>query len=251
MKTSAPRRRPATAGFTLVEAMITMSIAVTAISLTLGTFLFGLRTMYKDNVRLETNSNLRSFMAQMTKETLDASEFYIFPDYEALDGSVDIDNGDGVADTSTLTADSYGTTIAHGDCVVLVTRTSLAVNANVREIRIYYRVAKTSERNSDKPLRYYSRDWGSTGTTTALATLLNAINLKSNPNLSGSREIIDRAKGRRIGSTSNYYPIFCSEAPTITATNESFSINVEFINGTDVNNLLSSSSFNYTISPRR
>ena len=53
------------------------------------------------------------------------------------------------------------------------------------------------------------------------------------------------------GTTNNFYPIFSSEAPTITASNESFSINVEFINGTTVNNLLSSSSFNYTVSPRR
>ena len=244
-------RRPARAGFTLVEIMITMSIAVMALGLTMSTFLYGLRTMYKDNVRLETNANLRAFIAQMTKETLDASEFYIFPDYESLDGSVDIDNSDGSADTSSLEVDSYGTSIAHGDCVVLVTRTTVAVDARVRSIRIYYRTAKVATRNNDTPLRYYEVNYGSGGSATALGSLLNGINLKSNPNPSGSSQIIDRAKGRRIGTTNNYYPIFCSEAPTLSATNESFSINVEFINGNSVNNLLSSSSFNYTISPRR
>ena len=47
------------------------------------------------------------------------------------------------------------------------------------------------------------------------------------------------------------YPAFSSESPDSTATNGFISINLEFINGTTINNLLSSSSFNYTISPRR
>jgi hypothetical protein len=37
----------------------------------------------------------------------------------------------------------------------------------------------------------------------------------------------------------------------VTPTNDSVSINVEIINGTTANSMLSSSSFNYTISPRR
>lgn len=242
-------RRPSAraAGFTVVEILIAMTIALLAISLALGTFLVGLRSMYKDNVRLQTNSSLRSFMGQMSKETLDSSEFYIFPSYQSLDGSVNL-----TTDVSSLDTDAYGTSVAHGDCVVLVTRTSVAANAAVRQIRIYYRVATVAGRNNEAPIRYWEgTDYGSGSTQTNLTALLNAINLNANPKLSGSTELTARAKGRRIGTTNDFYPIFCSESPTVSASNESFSINVEFINGTTVNNMVSSSSFNYTISPRR
>lgn len=259
---------PARAGFTLVEIMITMSITTLALALGLSTFLFGLRMMYKDNVRLQTNANLRYFMAQMSKETLDSSEFYLFPSYQELDGSVVLVPKPATAATpsagtdgsiSPLQTDAYGTDIAHGDCVVLVTRTSVTSGAAVRQFRIYYRVATVADRNNEAPIRYYEGDdYGTASTQTDLEGLLNAVNLNSTP--SGSftsggvvhcRQVTARAKGRRIGTTNNFYPIFVSEAPTITASNESFSINVEFINGTNVNNLLSSSSFNYTVSPRR
>jgi hypothetical protein len=240
-------RRSAAAGFTVVEILIAMTIALVAIALALGTFLFGLRSMYKDNVRLETNSSLRKFMGQMSKETLDSSEFYIFPSYQSLDGSVNL-----ASDVSSLGTDAYGTSIAHGDCVVLVTRTSVSANAAVRQIRIYYRVATVAARNNEAPIRYWEgTDYGPGSTQANLTTLLNAINLSSNPTLSGSTQLTARAKGRRIGTTSDFYPIFCSESPSVSATNESFSINVEFINGATVNNMVSSSSFNYTISPRR
>jgi hypothetical protein len=203
--------------------------------------------MYKDSVRLQTNASLRYFMAHMSKETLDSSEFYLFPDYTALDGSVDL-----VASVSPLATDPYGANIAHGDCVVLVTRTSVANGAAVRQFRIYYRVATAATRNAEAPIRYYEgTDYGQASTQLNLTALLDAVNLNGNPNVAGSRQIAERAKGRPIGATSNLFPIFCSEAPTVTATNESFSINVEFINGNAANHLTSSSSFNYTISPRR
>jgi hypothetical protein len=183
----------------------------------------------------------------MSKETLDSSEFYIFPSYASLNGSVNLTTG-----VSPLTTDAYGASIAHGDCVVLVTRTSVTAGAAIRQFRIYYRVATVANRNNEAPIRYYEgTDYGTTSTQINLPALLNAVNLSTTPNISGSRQLAARAKGRRIGATANCYPMFCSEAPTITATNENFSINVEFINGTTANNLISSSSFNYTISPRR
>ena len=245
------RLRRRAAGFTLIEIMVASSLVSVAMGMTLGTFLFCLRAMYRDNVRLETNASLRYFTAQMANETLESSEFYIFPDYAALDGSVDLN-----ADTSALSTDAYGADIAHGDCVVLVTRTDVSSDALVRKFRIYFRVATTSGRANEAPIRYYeSPDWGTAGTSSTLTTLLNAVNLRSNPAYAASgatnRQITARAKGRRIGSTSNHYPIFCSEAATVSPTNESFSINVEFITGTSANNMLSSSSFNYTVSPRR
>lgn len=243
-----PRPTPAAgAGFTLIEVMISMTIAVLAMGMALSTFLFGLRMMYKDNVRLETNASLRAFMAQISKETLDASEFHLFPSYEKLDGDVDL-----LADVSPLTTDPYGADIAHGDCVVLVTRTAVTSDAKVRKFRIYYRVVTEANHNDEATIRFYaSPDWGAAGNNSPLTTLLNAVNLVATPQLAGSKQLADRAKGRRIGATSAFYPIFSSEAPTVTANNESFSINVEFINGSTANNLLSSSSFNYTVSPRR
>jgi prepilin-type N-terminal cleavage/methylation domain-containing protein len=242
------RRLPrARRGFTLVEILISLTIAVLTIGLALSTFLFGLRMMYKDSLRLQTNASLRYFMAQMSKETLDSSEFYLFPAYTELDGSVDL-----TTSVSALATDPYGASIAHGDCVVLVTRTAVTNGAAIRQFRVYYRVASVANRNQEAPIRYYEgSDYGQTSTQTNLPALLNAVNLNANPTLAGSREIAARAKGRRIGATSDHYPIFCSEAPTVTATNESFSINVEFINGNAANHLISSSSFNYTISPRR
>jgi uncharacterized protein (UPF0333 family) len=267
---SSSRLRP-TAAFTLVEIIISMTIATMVMGMCMSTFLVGLRMMYKDNVRLATNTSLRYFTAQMAKETVDSSEFYLLPDYTYLDGSVDIDNSDGTSDMASPADDGNGTQLASGDCIVLVTRTSVTTGALVRQFRIYYRVCKVADVNYQAPIRYYeSQDYGSSGTATAIGVLLNQVNLSTNTTYTKNsakqlvtstssyarsgdrnRQITTTAKGRRIGTTGNYYPIFCSEGPVVTATNENFSINVEFINGTTANNMLSSSSFNYTVSPRR
>lgn len=244
MKMSSPPRRR-TAGFTLVEAMMAGTIASLVMAGTMATFMFGFRTMYKDNQRLATNATLRYFIAQVSKETLDATEFYVFPNYKSLDGNVDL-----VGDVSSLQADAFGTFLAYGDCLVLVTRVSATTTANVRQIRIYYRVTTDSEEIA--PVRYYeSTNWGAAGTSTALGTLINAINLSSNPTISGSRVIVNNARGRQQTGGTTVYPIFSTESATTSPTNDSVSINVEVINGASVNNMLSSSSFNYTISPRK
>lgn len=235
-------------GFTLVEALISMSIVGMAMGGAMSIFLMGLKTMYRDGERLATNASLRYFIAQMSKETLDATEFYVFPNYTKLDGSVNL-----TTDVSTLQADSYGTQLAYGDCVVLVTRVDTDdATSNIRQFRIYYRVAtNTGDR---APIRYYaSQDYGATSTQSSITTLLNTVNLNSNSSLSGSRQIVASARGRlQTGSNpAYYYPIFATETDTDTPTNYSVSVNVEVINGTSTNNLLSSSSFNYTISPRK
>lgn len=244
MKTSSTRRSR-NAGFTLVEAMMAATITSLVMAGTMATFMFGFRTMYKDNQRLATNATLRYFIAQVSKETLDATEFYVFPDYKSLDGSVNLVN-----DVSSLQADAFGTYLAYGDCLVLVTRVSATTTANVRQIRIYYRV--TTDSAQIAPVRYYeSTDWGSSGTSTALGTLLNNIKLSNNPSISGSRVIVNNARGRQQTGGTSVYPIFSTESATTSPTNDSVSINVEVINGASVNNMLSSSSFNYTISPRK
>lgn len=253
-----PRRLPprTTAGYTLVEVLISLSITASVLAVAMSVFLFGLRGMYKDTIRIQTNSSLRYFTAQVAKETVDSSEFYLFSDYTKLDGSVDIDSSDGTSDMVTAADDGNGSMLASGDCVVLVTRTSIDSGALVRRLRIYYRVATAANVNNEAPIRFYrSPDWGTSGTATALGTLLNGINLNSNSSYAGTgatnQQLTAKAKGRRVGATSNYYPIFCSEGPSATATNENFSINVEFINGNSLINMISSSSFNYTVSPRR
>lgn len=246
MKSSLTRhRRPA--GFSLVEAMVSMTIASLVLTGVIGTFLFGLRTMYKDSERLATNASLRYFIAQVSKETLDATEFYVFPDYKSLDGDVNL-----IDDVAALETDAFGTYLAYGDCLVLVTRVSINANANVRQVRIYYR--ETTDPDTTAAVRYYeTADFGAGGTATALNDLLDAINLKTNPKLTGSRVIVERARGRLKATADTYvcHPIFSTESATTTPTNDSVSINVEVINGKSVNNLLSSSSFNYTISPRK
>jgi type II secretory pathway pseudopilin PulG len=247
MKTRASSsRRPDARGFTLVEALITMSIAMLGMSLAVGTFLTSMRTMYRDGARLETNAALRYTIAHLSQETLDSSEFYLFPDYRKLDGSIDL-----VGDISPEQADPYGADLRHGDCLVLVTRVNVDDTSNVRQFRIYYRAVTSA--NTIGALRYYeSQDWGTSGTSTSLTNLLNAVNLNASPAISGSRVVAARTRGRmKDGSTTECYPIFSAETSSPTANNEYVSVNVEVISGNATINMLSSSSFNYTISPRK
>jgi prepilin-type N-terminal cleavage/methylation domain-containing protein len=267
MKTISSRRRSRQSAFTLVEVMISMSIVCTVMALSMSTFLFCMRTMYKDLQRLSTNGSLRSFMAQVSKETLNASYFYLFPHYTALDGSVDLTTDYANMDQQLpdFTDDDYDKWIAHGDCLVLVTKTSLYRTTDIRQIRIYYRnTTDQATANGESHLRYYeTSDWGEgtagdpTNGHNDLAAELNAINLSTDFAYTGSKLITERSKGRIVDPvTTGYtagdrYPIFSTESPSQNPSTGFISLNVEFINGTTVNNMLSSSSFNYTISPRR
>jgi len=261
MKTTRPR----IAAFTLVEVMVSLTVVSLVMGMCLSTFLFGLRTMYKDTQRLATNASLRSFMAQISKETLDSSYFYVFPYYTSLDGSVNLaTDPSSLAQIEDAADNDYDKWVAHGDCLVLVTRTSTYRTTDIRQIRVYYRLTTNqASRNGEAALRYYeTADWGE-GTSgasnghTNLATELNAINLSGSPLLSGSRQISTRTVGRKVPApytgyaAGDRYPVFCTESPDSTPTNGFISINLEFINGSTTNHLLSSSSFNYTISPRR
>lgn len=269
------RRRAGTAGFTLAEVLISMSIVCTVLALTMSTFIYGLRIMYKDTQRLLTNGSLRAFTAQITKETLDASTFYLFDYYTKLDTSVNVTTDPifPVGPEIDAAGTDYDKWIAHGDCLVLVTLTSLYRNTDIKQIRVYYRVTTNqSSVNAEAPVRYYEtpntdgpgRGWGE-GTAAAsnghpfsnIAAELSAINLNANPLRADSRLLNARSKGRRVPSpytpyaAGDLYPIFSTESPTANPADGFISINVEFINGTTVNNMLSSSSFNYTISPRK
>jgi type II secretory pathway pseudopilin PulG len=266
-----PRRL---AAFTLVEVMISMTIVTLVLALCLSTYLFTLRVMYKDTQRLATNAALRSFMAQVSKETLDASYFYVLPYYTALDGSVDL-TADPAPMTQILNAadDDYDKWVAHGDCLVLITMTSQYRTTDIRQIRIYYRLVTTQEsptgnppytdRNHEAAIRYYeSPDWGEGSAASSnghsnLVSELNAINLNTYPADNRTRQLVGRSIGRQVPApytpfaAGDRYPVFSSESPNATATNGFISINMEIVNGSTTNNLLSSSSFNYTVSPRR
>ncbi len=264
-----PTLRPARAGgFTLVEVMISMAIVVLVIGMAMSTFLFGLRTMYKDTQRLATNASLRAFMAQISKETLDASTFYLFDYYTRLDGNVNLSSDPVFPAGPEIDAggDEYDKWIGHGDCLVLITLTSLYRTTDIRQIRIYYRITTNqATANAEAPIRYLeTTDWGE-GTAGAsnghpfsgIAAELNAINLDSNPLRSPSVQLNARSKGRAVPApylpyaAGDLFPVFSTESPTANPANGFISINVEFINGSTINNLLSSSSFNYTISPRK
>lgn len=240
-------KKNASAGFTMVEILIAGSIATVALSCVMGVFLSGLRMMYKDSQRLETNSVLRSFLADITKKSLDSTEFYLFPNYTSFNGSIDINSSS--PNTSALNSDAYDTMIARGDCLVLVSRLTTSESSNVRYIRIYYRATTSTE--TQAPLRLYAVDYGSSGSSTDLQVLLNAINLSSNPAIAGSKLLAKLAIGRLQSSSTSHYPIFSTESPTSTPSYASVAVNVEIVNGTSVNNMLSSSCFNYIISPRK
>lgn len=267
MKPAPARQSRSAAGFTLVEVMISMIIVVSVLGMALSTFLFGLRTMYKDCQRLETNASLRSLMAQVSKETLDASYFYVFPYYTAIDTDVDL-----TTDPSSMiqiedAADNdYDKWVAHGDCLVLVTRSSQYRTTDIRQIRVYYRlVTDQTQRNAQAAIRYYeTADWGEGTSSTSnghpisdLAAELDAINLAGNPNQAGSKQLVATTIGRSVPApytpfaAGDRYPVFSTESPDSTSTNGFIAINMEVVNGTTTNNLLSSSSFNYTVSPRR
>lgn len=253
-------------GFTLLEIMISLAIVAATLAGCMTLFLFTMRAMYKDQQRLATNASLRSFMAQISKETLDASTFYLFNYYTKIDTSVDLATDPVVAAFEDAAGTDFDKWIAHGDCLVLVTKTSLYRTTDIRQIRIYYRTSTNqATTNVERPVRYYeTADWGE-GTAgasnghpfTGLASELNTINLNGNPLRSGSRQLTARSKGRAVASpytgytAGDLYPMFSTESATANPSNGFISINVEFINGTTSNNLLSSSSFNYTISPRR
>ncbi|MES2695631.1 MAG: hypothetical protein V4773_19295 [Verrucomicrobiota bacterium] len=246
--------------------MIATALVGMTLALAMGTFMFCLRGLYKDGQRMATNATLRYFTAHVSKETIDSSEFHIFLNYAKLDGSVDIAN-----DVAQLAEADYGTEASYGDCLVLVTRVTVDIDSNIRQFRIYYRATTTS--STIAPIRYYeSTDYGSSGTTQTLTQLLNAVNLNANPSVSGSRQIVKSARGRPVtltGShwcplstppytdsnkcthTTDFYPIFSSESSTATPVNDGVAINTEIITGTTAAYQLSSSSFNYTISPRR
>lgn len=263
-------------GFTLTEALVSTTLVGLTMGLTMSTFIFCLRSMYKDAQRMATNSTLRYFTAHVAKETLDSSEFHIFTNYTKLDGSVDIAN-----DVAQQAEADYGTEASYGDCLVLVTRVTVDADSNVKQFRIYYRIpanssgtATPSAPNNTGQIRYYESAMlnGDAGVATPIATLLNAVNLSANPLIAGSRRLVQTARGRPITTagahwcplstppyidtnkcthTNDFYPIFSSETSTATPVNDGVSINVEIINGTTAANQLSSSSFNYTISPRR
>ena len=270
MKTVSHRSNRRRGGFTLVEVMITLAIVVTVLAMCMSSFLFSMRMMYKDQQRLITNASLRSFMAQISKETLDASTFYLFPYYTALDGNVNLttDPCAPVAPEIDAAGTEFDKWIAHGDCLVLITKTSEWRSTDIRQIRVYYRLTTNQATvNNEATIRYYeTADWGEGTSSTSngypfssLTTYLNAINLNSNPSISGSKELTARCKGRKVASpytgytAGDLYPIFSTESGTANPANGFISINVEFINGsnTGTSRLLSSSSFNYTISPRR
>lgn len=235
------------AGYTLTEMIISTTILGMVTAGTMAVFLMGMRSMYKDVERLNTDATLRQLTLHVAKETIDSTEFYVLPTYEKLDGSLDL-TGD-IAPLDPAEPDVGEIQLASGDCLVLVTRVNIDNTSNVRQFRVYYRAVTTAAAMG--PLRYYEgRDYGDSGTATSLSVLLNAVNLKATPAYAGSRVLAANTRGRpKTGG--GYFPVFSTEATVPTATNESVSLNIEVINGSSTVNMLSSSSFNYTISPRR
>jgi len=204
------------AGFTLVEIMISMTIGVLCIACALSTFLFCMRSMYKDNQRLITNASLRTFIAQISNETLNASYFYLFPYYTKLDGSVDL-----AADPVTLqpddsAVDAYDRWIAQGDCLVLVTKTAEFRTTDIRQIRIYYRLTTSqATTNSESAIRYYeSTDWGEGTASTSNGHLLTglATELNDQPErhpVDHRQQTVDRPLEGTLGT--NPYSVVCED----------------------------------------
>ena len=240
------RRR---AGFTLPEILIAGVIATMATVATMGTFLFGLRTMYRNGQRLETNASLRYFLGHITTNSMDSTEFLLLPNYTALDGDVDLGTSWPESSLAQPSTDSFGSALAQGDCLVLVKRLTLDPTARIQRVRIYYR--GTTDSQIMAPILYFERDFGASGSANSREDILNTISLPTTPT-GGVRRLVAQGIGRRDLAGSTYLPIFSAETPSGTTPSfASVALNLEVINGTNTNNMLSSSSFNYVISPRK
>src|ERR1035437_8391156 len=134
--------------FTLVEVMIAASISLLVVTSTLSVFLFALKTMYKDSQRLTTDSSLRQFLAHVSKKSFDSTEFYLFQNYASLDTTVNL-----TTDTVAPVNDAYGSQLATGDCLVLISRIDTSSTSNIHWLRVYYRV--TTSTGTQAPVRYY------------------------------------------------------------------------------------------------
>jgi len=208
MKTNLSLSRPRSgrAGFTLVEVMVSMTVVTAVLGMSMGVFVFCLKLMYKDMSRLQTNANLRSFTAKITTETVDATNYYIFPLYTTLDGNVNLATAP--IDTSAWITDTYGSSLAYGDCLVLVTLADESSgSSNIRQIKVYYRQVTNS--NADGPIRYWcGTDYGTTGTTQTLTQLLNAVNLNATPVYPGSVILSQIARGRKKPAWTAAVPVY-------------------------------------------
>lgn len=237
-----------TRGFTLSEVLITASLGVTTLGLAMGAFLFGMKASVKDTQRLSTNADLRYFTAHLSKKSIEATGFYLFPSYKQLDGGVNLST-DLSADEATATSDF----LYHGDCVVLEIRTDTSSTSKIRQLKVYYRVPPTSSGtlsvSEGGPVRYLEgRDYGTTGTTSDIVTLLNQINLSDNPNPSGAVTLVPSAIGNpRPSPAVGNYPIFCTVDSVVPSSqSQNLSINAVIVS----DGVPNASSLNYTISPR-
>ena len=83
--------------------------------------------------------------------------------FRSLDGSVSL-SADPAAMTQIENAadDDYDKWVGQGDCLVLVTKSSVYRTTDIRQIRIYYRVTTNQAGvNAEAAMRYYeTADWG-------------------------------------------------------------------------------------------
>jgi hypothetical protein len=238
-------------GFTLVEVMVAGTLCVLVIGMALGTFFAGLRTMCRDTARNATNGTMTDFLRNITTKSLSSTEFYLFPDYTALDGTVNLNTADPACNLSPLSLDAYGKNFARGDCLVLISRMTTDTTANIKSYRIYFR--KTTSPNTQAPLWVYEpppfADPGSTATPTALFNGINLTTLtKTSPYV---KQLVDFAIGRQIPNSSNRYPIFSADTTCPSPAQADVSINMEVVNGQTTGRILSSSCSNYIIAPRK
>ena len=243
------RSRDCRAGFTLTEILIAGTIALLVTAATLGTFLSGLRMMYRNSQRLETNASLRYLLGHITTNSMDSTEFLLLPNYSSLNGAVNLGVTWPGSSLAQPAADTFDSDLAQGDCLVLIKRLTLDPSSKIQRLRIYYR--SSADTSTQAPILFFERNFGASGTSDSPETILNSISLPTTPT-GGVRQLVTRAIGRRDPSTSTFLPIFSAETPSGTTPSfSSVALNLEVINGTTANNMLSSSSFNYVISPRK
>lgn len=262
------KSRRSSAGMTLVEIMVAMTIVVMAVGGALSVFLSGLKMMYKDSQRLENNRTLRSFLSKVSAKAVDSTEFYLLTNYASIDGSIDLSTGDpaswpGSSNIAAPTANAYGSNTANGDCLVLISRTNTTSSGQIYAVRVFYRY--TTSVSNQAPLRMYEMLFAggpATGTTATVNTVLNSISINRgvgqySDTVAGTAvattvvQLADKSIGRIDTVTGTRLPIFAAEVPYPQPVQENVSINVEVINGINQNDKISSSSFNYIISPRK
>lgn len=183
-----PSRRSGTAGYTLLEILVTTALlGLLGVGL-FSLFLQSLNLFHFDSAKLRVNRDIRTFTSEMTDNATYANYFMIFPDFETRTQTSTVDDGDGTP--VSVTVDASLNDGLSGDMLVLV-YTDVDSPSKINRLVGYYRDA--DDEDSEGPVRTF--DIAINPSSTApIWTLLPPVNSRGN-----WPEVIEISKGLADG----------------------------------------------------